>query len=174
MQSVAVFVSLTINWYVFHNVECYLTHGLTKYPVLGLPTFEPVWLQKSVQSFFFPCLVKLEHGYSTRFAAMLQNKLHVFCCPFYHRNPLLLIGLQSLKKLLKLRSFSIPEKSPRSDLKLVFVFFLGICSGIFYLIIDNSLQFEPVVGDMSSERSRSMELAEKIARKEPLDINKVL
>ena len=30
------------------------------------------------------------------------------------------------------------------------------------------------MGDMSSERSRSMELAEKIARKEPLDINKVL
>ena len=41
MQSVAVFVSLTINWYVFHNAECYLTHGLTKYPVL-VPTFETV------------------------------------------------------------------------------------------------------------------------------------
>lgn len=35
-------------------------------------------------------------------------------------------------------------------------------------------KFEPVVGDMSSERSRSMELAEKIARKEPLDINKAV
>ena len=65
---------------------------------------------------------------------------------------------------MKLTSISVPEKSPRSDLKL----------GIFCLFFDNSLQFEPVVGDMSSERSRSIELAEKIARKEPLDINKVL
>lgn len=46
--------------------------------------------------------------------------------------------------------------------------------GVFCLFFDNSLQFEPVVGDMSSERSRSIELAKKIARKEPLDINKVL
>ena len=25
----------------------------------------------------------MQHRYSTRFAAMLQNKLHVFCCPFF-------------------------------------------------------------------------------------------
>lgn len=36
------FFTLTLNWYVFQNLECYLTHGFTKYPVLGLPTFEPV------------------------------------------------------------------------------------------------------------------------------------
>ena len=65
---------------------------------------------------------------------------------------------------MKLTSISVPEKSPRSYLKL----------GVFCLFFDNSLQFEPVVGDMSSERSRSIELAKKIARKEPLDINKVL
>lgn len=35
-------------------------------------------------------------------------------------------------------------------------------------------KFEPVVGDMSSERARNMELAEKIARKEPLDVNKAV
>ena len=30
------------------------------------------------------------------------------------------------------------------------------------------------MGDMSTERSRSMELAEKIARRDPLDIKKVM
>ena len=25
----------------------------------------------------------MQHRYSNRFAAMLQNKLHVFCCPFF-------------------------------------------------------------------------------------------
>ena len=28
--------------------------------------------------------------YSTHFAAMLQNKLHSFCCPFYQGNSLVL------------------------------------------------------------------------------------
>ena len=36
------------------------------------------------------------------------------------------------------------------------------------------LQFEPVAGDLSSERTRSRELAEKIAKRDPLDVNKVL
>lgn len=35
-------------------------------------------------------------------------------------------------------------------------------------------KFEPVVGDLSSERSRSRELAEKIAKRDPLDINKAV
>ncbi|XP_067042982.1 ribosome biogenesis regulatory protein homolog [Acropora muricata] len=35
-------------------------------------------------------------------------------------------------------------------------------------------KFEPVVGDLSGERSRNLELAMKIARKEPLDITKAL
>lgn len=35
-------------------------------------------------------------------------------------------------------------------------------------------QFEPVAGDLSSERTRSRELAEKIARREPLDVNKAV
>ena len=26
---------------------------------------------------------KTQHRYSTHFAAMLQDKLHVFCCPFF-------------------------------------------------------------------------------------------
>ena len=35
------------------------------------------------------------------------------------------------------------------------------------------LQFEAVVGDFSSERSRSLELAEKVFKKDPLDVKKV-
>ncbi|XP_058958758.2 ribosome biogenesis regulatory protein homolog [Pocillopora verrucosa] len=35
-------------------------------------------------------------------------------------------------------------------------------------------KFEPVVGDLSNERSRSRELAEKIARRGPLDVNKAV
>jgi len=35
-------------------------------------------------------------------------------------------------------------------------------------------QFEPVAGDLSSERNRSRELAEKIAKRDPLDVNKAV
>lgn len=35
-------------------------------------------------------------------------------------------------------------------------------------------QFEPVAGDLSSERTRSRELAAKIAKRDPLDVQKVL
>ena len=43
-------------------------------------------------------------------------------------------------------------------------------SSVLFLVI---FQFEPVAGDMSSERSRSRELAEKIAKQDPLNVNKV-
>lgn len=49
--------------------------------------------------------------------------------------------------------------------------FLFVCLFFFYVLL--YLQFEPVVGDLSGERSRNLELAMKIARKEPLDITKV-
>ena len=46
-----------------------------------------------------------------------------------------------------------------------------ITSIIFCLLLS---QFEPVAGDLSSERARSRELAAKIAKRDPLDVQKVL
>ena len=37
-----------------------------------------------IRSQGFLWMVNAQHRYSTRFAAMLQNKLQGFCCPFYH------------------------------------------------------------------------------------------
>ena len=41
---------------------------------------QPYLLQRQVQMW----VVIREHRYSNCFEAMLQNKLHVFCCLFYH------------------------------------------------------------------------------------------
>ena len=46
-----------------------------------------------------------------------------------------------------------------------------ITSIIFCLLLS---QFEPVAGDLSSERTRCRELAAKIAKRDPLDVQKVL
>ena len=48
------------------------------------PMFEPVLQQIRLRGFFFRDWQNAQHGYSTRFSAMLQNKLHVFqSCQFY-------------------------------------------------------------------------------------------
>ena len=46
-----------------------------------------------------------------------------------------------------------------------------ITSLIFCVLLS---QFEPVAGDLSSERARSRELTAKIAKRDPLDVQKVL
>ena len=48
----------------------FTTHEKTLQPYLLQDRFERQWSNT-------------QHRYSTRFAAMLQNTLHVFCCPFY-------------------------------------------------------------------------------------------
>ena len=42
------------------------------------PTFKPICCKV-----VFCRAWNVQHRYSTRFVAMLQRKLHVFCCPFY-------------------------------------------------------------------------------------------
>ena len=44
---------------------------------------KPVLQQSSLLPGFKHGWKNAQHRYSTRFVAMLQKKLHVFCCPFF-------------------------------------------------------------------------------------------
>ena len=46
------------------------------------PTFKPVNKLICCKT-GYTLVVKRQHRYSTRFAAMLQDKFRVFCCPFF-------------------------------------------------------------------------------------------
>ena len=53
-----------------------------------------------------------QYRYSTRFAAMLQKKLYVFCCPFFRTRSFMKRSLTSLTRLRRETSVSIRKKCP--------------------------------------------------------------
>ena len=53
----------------------------------------------------------MQHRFSTRLAAMLQNKLYLFCCPFYRSFTYLVLWLTEKSPLVPL----YPETNKRSN-----------------------------------------------------------